>query len=218
MMDKRFKGVVFDMDGVVIDTEAMVLDCWDKAARHFGIEDMRPVAKSCIGINSKDTKKKICDHYGDAIDYDEVNSYKRVLIKERIDKGLLDPKPGIREFLSFLKDNGFKTALATSSSGRSAVYELDKLDLTKFFDVMITGEMIPCGKPAPDIFLAACKALGESPEDLIGVEDSHNGIRSCHAAGLFTVMVPDLLPPTEEIRELADAVFDNVLEVKTLLA
>ena len=82
---------------------------------------------------------------------------------------------------------------------------------------MVTGDEIAKGKPDPEIFLTACDKLGVSPEKLIGVEDSYNGIKSCKAAGLYTVMVPDLLPPTDEIRNLADEIFDSIITVKKLL-
>ncbi|MBP5654470.1 MAG: HAD family phosphatase [Clostridiales bacterium] len=219
MPDRRFKGVVFDMDGVIIDTELHVLECWNEAAMNHGVPDMTEVLKQCIGLNSQKTDDLILAKFGEYIDdLEQIRAEKRVLIKERIESGKVLPKPGVLEILTWLKENGYSTALATSTSGNAARHELDILDLSKFFDVMITGEQIPNGKPAPDIFLAACDALKIDPEELIGVEDSYNGIKSCHAAGLYTVMVPDLLPPTDEIRALADKIYDNVLCIKELFS
>ncbi|MCR4671506.1 MAG: HAD family phosphatase [Saccharofermentans sp.] len=217
-MQKRFKGVVFDMDGVVIDTEKLVLDCWNETGMKHGLPDMSDVLKQCIGLNSKDTDDLIMANFGDQIeDLELLRSERRELVKRCVEEGKVLPKPHIPELLAYLKENGYKTALATSTSRRSAVHELDILDLTRFFDVIVTGDEINNGKPAPDIFLKACEKLGEDPSSLIGVEDSYNGIRSCHSAGLYTVMVPDLLPPTDEMRDLADEIFDSAAGIFDLL-
>lgn len=217
-MQKRFKGVVFDMDGVVIDTEKLVLDCWNETGMKHGLPDMSDVLKQCIGLNSKDTDDLIMANFGDQIeDLELLRSERRELVKRCVEEGKVLSKPHIPELLAYLKENGYKTALATSTSRRSAVHELDILDLTRFFDVIVTGDEINNGKPAPDIFLKACEKLGEDPSSLIGVEDSYNGIRSCHSAGLYTVMVPDLLPPTDEMRDLADEIFDSAAGIFDLL-
>lgn len=218
MGDKRFEGVVFDMDGVVIDTEKMVLECWNEAGMKHGLPDMTEVLKQCIGLNARDTDDLIRANFADfAGELDAIKEEKKIMIRERVDNGQVPPKPGVIELLTYLKDKGYKTALATSTSRKAATHELDILDLTKFFDVMVTGDEIAKGKPDPEIFLTACDKLGVSAEKLIGVEDSYNGIKSCKAAGLYTVMVPDLLPPTDEIRDLADEIFDSIITVKKLL-
>lgn len=218
MEEKRFDGVVFDMDGVIIDTEKMVLECWNETGMKHGLPDMTEVLMQCIGLNSRDTDDLIRANFPDHIDkLDRIKEEKKILIRDRVDNGLVPPKPGVRELLTYLKDNGFKTALATSTSRKAATHELDILDLTRFFDVMVTGDEIVKGKPDPEIFLTAAAKLGLAPGKLIGVEDSYNGIKSCKAAGLYTVMVPDLLPPTDEIRDLADEIFDSIITVKKLL-
>jgi HAD superfamily hydrolase (TIGR01509 family) len=218
MAKRRFEGIVFDMDGVVIDTEKVVLECWNEVGKKYGLPDMIEVLKQCIGLNARDTDDLIRANFSDHIDkLDRIKEEKKILIRECVDNGKVPPKPGVRELLTYLKDNGYKTALATSTSRKSATHELDILDLTKYFDVMVTGDEIANGKPDPEIFLTACSRLGVAPEDLIGIEDSYNGIRSCKGAGLYTVMVPDLLPPTDEIRGLADEIFDNIISVKDLL-
>ena len=113
-------------------------------------------------------------------------------------------KPGLREVLTYLKEKGIKIALATSTSRKTSVLNLESAGVTAFFDTLVCGEDVTNGKPHPEVFLTAAERLGENPADCIAFEDSINGIKSAHAAGMVTVMVPDMLQPTDEIIPMID--------------
>ena len=126
-------------------------------------------------------------------------------------------KQGIKELLQWLKDNGIKTAVASSTNRETVKQELADGGLLDYFSVVIGGDMIERSKPAPDIFMEACRQLNVLPEDSFIIEDSYNGIRAAHAAGAKAIMVPDLLQPTEEIRELVYSVQDSLVHVRKML-
>ena len=115
--------------------------------------------------------------------------------------------------MAYLKDNGIKTALASSTSSASVLREIVGAGLEKYFDQIVCGDMVERSKPAPDIWLEALRRLGVDAADAAAIEDSFNGVRSAKAAGLYTIMVPDLVQPDDEIRALADQVFPSLKEV-----
>ena len=125
---------------------------------------------------------------------------------------------GIKELFDFLKERGIKIALATSTDKDRATRFLEPHGLLPYFDAMVFGDIIPPGrgKPNPDIYLAACKQLGIEPAETIGVEDSRNGVLSSSRGGLFTVMVVDLIPPDDAVREYADKIYTNAYEITEL--
>ena len=126
-------------------------------------------------------------------------------------------EPGVHEILEYLKENRIPTALASSTRRTAVMEHLDRAGITSYFQRIICGDMVEHGKPAPDIYLKACEELGVAPGQALAVEDSFNGIRSAYAAGLYTVMVPDQLPPTEEILALVDKKCDSLTELQAQL-
>lgn len=208
------KAVVFDMDGVIFDTEKAVIEVWQEVADKHGIPNIVEFCTDCIGTNAVLTRQRFHERYGDKYPYEEIRAEKTAMVRERFHRGEIDIKPGARELLSALKKAGIKVALASSTREEVVREELTLMGLIEFFDVIVTGDMVERSKPAPDIFAKACEKLGVKPSEAVGIEDSYNGIRSSHAAGLYTIMVPDLLQPTDEICELADAVMSDLFEVK----
>lgn len=216
-MNKRFKAVVFDMDSVIFDTERAVIEVWKEVAKECGIPDIELFCIECLGTNAVETKAKFLKRYGDKYPYDEIRALKTGRVRERFSKGLIDTKKGAKDLLIELKRNGIKVALASSTREEAVREELTIAGLIDFFDVIVTGDKVSNSKPAPDIFILACEKLGVKPCDAIGIEDSFNGIRSSHAAGLFTIMVPDILQPDSEIKTLADMIMQNLCEVSDFL-
>lgn len=137
--------------------------------------------------------------------------------KEKEEREGLPEKPGVHEILEYLKENRIPTALASSTRRTAVMEHLDRAGITSYFQKIICGDMVEHGKPAPDIYLKACEELGVAPGQALAVEDSFNGIRSAYAAGLYTVMVPDQLPPTEEILALVDKKCDSLTELQAQL-
>ena len=137
--------------------------------------------------------------------------------KKKEEREGLPEKPGVHEILEYLKENRIPTALASSTRRTAVMEHLDRAGITSYFQKIICGDMVEHGKPAPDIYLKACEELGVAPGQALAVEDSFNGIRSAYAAGLYTVMVPDQLPPTEEILALVDKKCDSLTELQAQL-
>ena len=218
---RDIKAVVFDMDGVILDSEKIYRKYEYVAAEKYGLpmEKMEDFCNSIAG-GTKYTNSKVFDEFFDIdMSYMEYREVVTAGVESYARENGYELKPGVKELLSYLKENGYKIALATSTSETRAKIFLEPHGIIEYFDKMIFGDSIPPGrgKPNPDVYLIACDALGTEPAETIGVEDSRNGIRSCRAAGLFTVMVPDVVPVDDEMREKADEIFDSLVDIKTML-
>ncbi|MCM1083710.1 MAG: HAD family phosphatase [Clostridium sp.] len=209
-----FQAVVFDMDGVIFDSEAKVVECWQVVAEKYGIPDIEDACRQCLGINRDATRAYMLEAYGQDFPYDEYKTEMSALFHERYGDGRLPIKAGVREILSWLKEHGIKIALASSTRRAIVEAELKAAGLYDFFDKVICGDMVEKSKPAPDIFLRACNELGVKPCHAYAIEDSYNGIRSAHGAGLSCIMVPDLAPATDEMRELSEQILPDLVAVK----
>ena len=210
---KKFDAVIFDMDGVIFDSEKCVQDCWIEVARKHGIKDIEKSFLLCTGTNHQKTKEIMLNEYGQDFPYDEFAREASLMFHERHDGGRLPIKPGVFELLDYLKSIDKKISLASSSRRKSVTAQLADADLIEYFDVIITGDMVTNSKPDPEIFLLACEKTGVDPIDAYAIEDSYNGIRSAHRGGLKPIMVPDLLPANDEMNELSEVVLCNLLSV-----
>ena len=211
------QAVVFDMDGVIFDSERCVQDCWGIVARHFGITDMEQTFYSCLGTNMDRTREIILEVYGKTFPFDQFLSEVSELYHSRYDGGRLPRKPGVEELLQYLTDHGKKIALASSTHSRVVVPQLREAGILHYFHQVVCGDMVSRSKPAPDIFLKACEKLGVLPRNAIAIEDSYNGIRSAYAGGLRPIMVPDMLPANNEMLSLAETVLPDLSAVISYL-
>ena len=207
------KAVIFDMDGVIFDSERATYLCWKKVAEDHGLERMDEVYRRCIGVTLEVTRQICLDAYGEDFPYEQFAKEASELYHERYDGGRLPIKEGVREILSYLKGNGIPIAIASSTRQKRVTTQLDEAGLLSYFDAVVGGESVSRSKPAPDIFLFAAERLGIAPEDFVVIEDSFNGIRAAHAAGMQPVMVPDMLQPDEEITGMCVAVRKTLTEV-----
>ena len=205
-------AVVFDMDGVIFDSEKIYLKCLTAVGEKYRIPDFEDLCYATIGTTDLHMKEVFLSHYGEDFPFDTYMDEMFVLFRIEAEGGL-PLKKGVREILTYLKKNNIKVALATSTIREKALPEIQNAGLEPFFDQFICGDMIENGKPEPDIYLKACEALHVNPANACAVEDSFNGIRSASRAGMHPVMVPDLLQPDDEIRELAECVLPSVLDV-----
>ena len=212
------KVVIFDMDGVIFDSEQLVLDSWEKVGEKYGIPDVGKILTDCIGTNKNKTQEIVHAHYGKDFDYEKYSKEASFLFHEYVRENGLPVKKGVRELLQYLKEE--KIAVGLASSTRLAVVqeELKLTGLYDYFGVVVGGDQLKRSKPEPDIYLMACEKMGVLPENAYAVEDSYNGIRAAYSAGMMPIMVPDLLPATEEMREKSIAVFDDLLQVKHFFA
>ncbi len=208
------EAVIFDMDGVIFDSEVCVIEAWKAVAEKHGIKDIEEACMACLGLNKAATERVMHDRYGEEFPYRKYNKEMAQVYHERYDGGRLPMKPGVLGLLSFLKQQGIKTALASSTRTEVVRSELTDAGIIGYFDEIVCGDTVERSKPFPDIFLKACERLSVNPEKSVGIEDSFNGIRSADAAGLFVIMVPDLMQPDEEIKSKADRIFKNLMEVE----
>lgn len=204
--------VVFDMDGVLFDSEALVLRSWEQTAEIHGIPDVREVCLRCLGTNAAESRRLFLEKYGADFPYDTYKAEMSARYWENVGEGKLELKPGVREILDALRQNGWKTAIASSTRTAVVREEMQHFGLEQMFDEIIGGDMVRRSKPDPEIYLTACRVLGADPAETYAVEDSYNGIRSAAAAGMRPVMIPDLLPPTPEIESLTAKIFPSMTE------
>ena len=207
------KKVVFDMDGVIFDSERGCLNIWKELAEENGLKDMEKVFIRCIGTTVVSTRKILKDAYGEDFDVEYFQKEASVRFHEKYDDGRLPMLPGAKEVLEYLKDNGYIVGLASSTREATVKQQLTDAGLIGYFDHITCGDMLKVSKPEPDIYLLACKNLNVLPKEAIAIEDSYNGIRSAHRAGMLPIMVPDLIPADEEMKELSFKIFNNLFEV-----
>lgn len=220
IMKTTITAVVFDMDGVLFDTERMYMECWREAAEPKGLKNVDEISKACIGRTLQGTKEVFETakaEQGIDVSFEELHEDCSRKFKEKEERDGLPEKPGVHEILEYLKQNGIPVALASSTRKAAVMEHLDRAGITAYFERIVCGDMVENGKPAPDIYVKACEELGVEPGRAMAVEDSFNGIRSAHAAGLYTVMVPDQLPPTEKILTMVDKKCDSLMELQEQL-
>lgn len=209
------KAVIFDMDGVLLDSERLYRMHWLETAKSYGIEEahMVTICNRIAGGSSAHTKEVFAEEFGMEFPYAEMRKKVLESMDEYIAIHGIDLKPGIRELLAFLKENHIKIGLATSTEQERAIKNLEQAGILSYFDGCMFGNKVKNSKPAPDIYLAACEILGVAPADSMGVEDSINGIFSCTHAGMTAVMVVDLIQPTPEVRQQAHRIYESAAQI-----
>lgn len=209
--------VIFDMDGVIFDSEILVLQAWKEVAERHGIAGVEAACHECLGTNSVVSKGVFLKHYGEDFPYEEYKAEMAEVFFSHASGGKLAKKPGVEELLKYLKAKGFKIGLASSTREALVRSEISDGGLLGYFDQIIGGDMVERSKPEPDIFLEVCRRLGARPEKCYVIEDSHNGIRAAYAAGMHPIMVPDLMEVTEEMKSLAEEILGSLCAVQEFL-
>lgn len=209
-MDKMIKGAVFDMDGLMTDTEKLYLRYWKEAAADFGYDMQNEHVYAIRSLARKYSIPKLKSFFGEDFPTEEVRARRTELINAHIEKYGIDVKKGLFELLDFLSSKGIKLAVATATPRERALHCLEKIDALRYFDAVICGDMIESGKPDPDIYLTAARELGLPPEQCAAFEDSPNGIKAAHSAGCHAIMIPDMTQPDEETIPLLSAVYDDL--------
>ena len=201
---KDTRLVIFDMDGLPLDTERLIVDHWDRLAVREGLDrdKIRRVCLESIGINLPAVQRLAAELLGPDFPFDAYRAEMWKSIAEDLKGGPMPVKKGAFELLEYLKRTGMPAVVASSSPKATVVRELDEAGLLPYFEEVFGGEDATRSKPAPDLFLNAAKAMDVPPEYCLVLEDSHNGIRAAHAAGMMSVMVPDLQPANEEMQSL----------------
>ena len=193
------------------------MEFWIAASKDFGFDVAEEDILYIRSLEAKRSAEYLSSKY-EGFDYYQVRELRRKLMREYVDANGVQAKPGVKELLTYLKANGIKTALSTATQYQHAERYMKDLGFFDLFDSIVCTSMVEHGKPAPDVFLYACKCIGEDPGNCIAVEDSPNGVRSAAAAGCITVMVPDLTPTDEEMRSLIAAEASSLLELRDMIA
>ena len=212
------RAVVLDMDGLMIDTEPLYKRAMQETAGELGYDLTDAFMMSLVGRPDTDCRRLIMKEFGDAFPLDEFWKRWPQIWREIASSHGIKRKPGLEELMSYLSDTGLPTAIATSTYREQAEFSLNAAGVTSDFGHMVTGDQVEHGKPAPDIFLEAARRLGVDPQQCIALEDSENGIRAAHAANMIAIMVPDLIPPSDEIRSKASHIADSLHEVRELIS
>lgn len=214
---KDFDAVVFDMDGVLLDSETPLIKAFEERAAARGLKaDIAAICHRCLGVTRDISRRVWQAEFGEDFDYDAMRDEAYALFMEKTAAGV-PMKPYVPEMLAWLKAAGKKVGLASSTPWAVVTKELKTDGLIDYFDALVCGDMVSRSKPDPAIYLEACRRLGVDPRRSAGIEDSFAGVRAVKAAGMLTIMVPDILQPDEATREAADYVAPSMAEVRRYL-
>lgn len=215
MRDIKPELVIFDMDGLIFDTEKLFMRELGEVMAESGYTLTRERYVKTLGLTGERLKSTMLGYYGSDYPHAEMSRKAR----ERVDKaalaGELTVKPGIRELLELLNKKGIPCAVASSTHTVYVEKYLTAAGLRRYFDEVIGGELAERSKPAPDIFLKALN--GTEPENALVLEDSENGIRAAHAAGIPVICIPDMVYPSPECEAMTAAVVSSAFEAAQLL-
>ena len=201
-MEKNVKAIVFDMDGVLLDSESVCDEIWILLADKMGLPDIQAAIVENRGCSERQMAKNLIARYGKGFDCPKFFSdFSEIFRQVEFSKGI-PLLPQVKETLEYLKEKGYRLALATSTGRATAARQLKAVKIFDYFEACAFGDEIERSKPAPDIYLKAACDLGVEPKLCVGVEDSPNGIKSVAAAGFKAVMVPDRIEPSDEIKSL----------------
>ena len=214
---KKIKAVLFDMDGVLLDTESLCKICWRRAAADYNLSNIDEIFMQCVGRNRTDTTHLLSKYLPSEKDAFEFREKAGELFDQVWHEEGLKKMPFVTECLDALKNAGFRLAVASSTRGIKVHPQLEEAEIHGYFETITTGDMVTHSKPDPEIYLKAAASLGLSPSECLAIEDSPNGVRSAYAAGIKCVMVPDLIAPDQEMNEKAFEILTNLKEAASFI-
>lgn len=197
----RYKAVIFDMDGVILDTEKLLTKYWCRAAREYGFDMQMKHALHIRSLWGEWASEYLKSELGASFDYMAVRKRRKELMNSDLEANGIPLKNGVNELLSELERRNIKKAVCTATDFERTEKYLKKLNLFDRFDKIVCAPDVRIGKPAPDIYLLACEEIGSAPSECLALEDSPNGIKSAFSAGLDVLMIPDLTEPSDTDRK-----------------
>jgi HAD superfamily hydrolase (TIGR01509 family) len=216
MLRKPVEAAIFDMDGLLIDTEAVYIEAYHAAAKAIGTTMPMELCHAMIGVPTRECEAMIQDHFGPDFSVERFHVHFNEQAKMMLDAHV-PVKPGAAEMLKYLAGRGLPLAIATSSRPTTVQRHLGSAGLLGHFKAIATRYDVERGKPHPDVYLEAARRLGVAPERCIAFEDSNVGLTAAHAAGTMAIMVPDIVPPSPEVRAKCLQVVPDLHAALTLL-
>lgn len=210
-------AIIFDMDGLLVDTERFSFEAFKYAIATHGLEEMNDLFRSLVGTNEHHHSATLQKKLSDRIDPVAFRKTWVDYYKQSTETEIIPLLPGVIETLRWLKTHDVKTAVATSSTTAAAERKLTDTGISNYFMTVVCGDQVERSKPHPDIYLKAGKAINANMENSIGLEDSVNGVKSAHAAGLKVIQIPNVVPPAPELSQLGITVCDSMHDVLNLL-
>ncbi|MCE1196089.1 HAD family phosphatase [bacterium] len=214
---RQVGAAVFDMDGLMFDTERLAVDAWIRAGAEAGFELSRPVIEGAVGLDREGTRAVLAAAYGPGLPYDAIRARRLAIAAEKIAASGVPVKEGLFELLRFLGGRGFLLAVATSTDRARVTRLLDGAGVAGFFQAVVCGDEVARNKPDPEIYSAAAAKLGVAPECCIALEDSRSGIAAACGAGMLPIMVPDIVLPDAITLSRIYRRFESLLEVARFL-
>jgi len=211
------KAFIFDMDGLMFDTETVAVLAWDYAGEKMGYGKAGYMCLKTLGMNTPACEQAWRDEFGDEVDTVALWAYTREFMESYYSKYAVTAKKGLYDLLVYLKRKGYKLAVASSTKRAKVEQHLTNANVRSYFDVVVAGDMVEKSKPEPDIYLRAAMELGVKPEECYALEDSRNGLLSAHAAGMKVIMVPDLWQPDDVVKQFILGPFESLLDVRNWL-
>lgn len=211
------KAILFDMDGLMLDTEKLLQKFWCEAAHFYGYNMTPKIELGMRSLSKRYALKYTKKMFGNDFDYPAVRAKRIELMNNHINQNGIEKKKGLDDLLDYIKSTHLKAAVCTATDFERTKIYLKNLGVEDKFDRIICGNMVKRGKPAPDIYEYACECLGFLPEECIALEDSPNGVISASVAGLNTIMIPDLTLPSDDIKPLIYAQCENLEQVIEIL-
>ena len=210
------KAVIFDMDGLMFDTEPIWASCWPIVMNEYGLPYKEGLADAMRGTNGDEAVAIVASWYGSAVDSAGIVSRYYEIAHEKLKCGG-EKKPGLDNLIDYLSEQGVPMAVASSSSPEMIKANLERANIADYYSAVVSGLEVEHAKPFPDVFLRAASLLETDPKDSLVLEDSYNGVRAAAAGNFITVMVPDLSQPTDEMRKLANQILPDLNKVKEAL-
>ena len=212
------EAIILDMDGLMFDSENLGVAACGYALEGMGYKADDELFKSVLGTTTESCKRRFKTVLGEDFDFDGWLVRYNQKVDEVVNTTGIPMKKGLVELIAYLDEHKIKRAIASSSSRARVAHFTGSVGLEASFPVMVCGDMIERSKPDPEIFLIAAKALETDRANCLVLEDSPNGVLAGYRSGIRTVMVPDLIPPTDKEREMAFAIVDSLLDVPAILA
>lgn len=207
------KAIVFDMDGVLFDSETLYLNIWHELGEEKGLEGIDDLVLSCIGITLELEEEYFKAYYGADFPFDEIRREASRRFRQTVDQQGMPLKEGVFPLLDYLKAHHYRIALASSTKEAIVIRELTDTGLIGYFDAIIGGDHLARSKPAPDIYLQACAMIDADPAQTWAVEDSRNGVLSAYHADMKVIMVPDHIAPDAQMTSIVTVICPSLMEV-----